>query len=243
MTLVIMFEKAPVVVGDLMASNVDPELFDKYPISVRNKDRTPLYGAYPVQKIVKIRVGVHIACAGGIPDAKKIIKFARDLHWPSIPTGGLGRAEVDATMRPLINEIHKYYDDEGLAPLQLIFSTNGYLCSIGADRLPTPVGPAQVIGSGINDFRKFPQQTHFGKSLMMGSHGGHSPQWSFPEQACISFALSFFATYLSRQAAGIASLRERWGWGMEMLFDWEKIDRILYQGNCSTHPMMRTALI
>jgi hypothetical protein len=80
------------------------------------------------------------------------------------------------------------------------------------------VGRARVIGDGVADFRRFVQNTHFDHSRFVS-----------PDQACLSFAASFFAKHLIDQTAGVASLRNRWGWGMEMLYQGAKYDRILFQ--------------
>jgi hypothetical protein len=219
MTLVILFEKAAVMVGDLMASTTNPEVFDKAPIKVRNKEGAPLYSARPVQKIIRIQDRFHIAYSGSMLDAEKINNYAHDLPWPLIPTGGFGRTAIDATIRPLITEIRNYRDQE-VPRLDLIISMDGFQCCMMRERpVPTPVGPAWVIGHGIDDFRRFVRQrTGFG-------HG----RWAFPEQACLTFGLSFFATHLFEQSAGGASLRNRWGLGMEMLSRGAKVDRILIQ--------------
>jgi hypothetical protein len=89
MTLVILFEEAAVMVGDLMASSYDREQFDEARIKVRKKDRTPFYSAYPLQKIIRIQDRFHIAWSGSLLDAEKIINYARDLPWPPMPFSGL----------------------------------------------------------------------------------------------------------------------------------------------------------
>jgi hypothetical protein len=199
MTLVILFEKAPVVVGDLMVSNDNPELFERYPIRVfRKQDRKPRYGAFPMQKIIKIQERFHIAYAGRQTDARKIIAFVRKLRWPPTPVGGFSRAEVDATILPLINAIRTNYDLLRCPTLQLIISLDGFHCGINGWVVDTPVGRAWVIGSGLEDFQNFAQQGRF-------SHG----HWDFPGQDCLTFALSFFAKHLAEQAAGVTSLRYR----------------------------------
>lgn len=221
MTLVILFQKAAVMVGDLMASNDDPQFFDDHPIQVRKKeDGTPRYGAFPMQKIVRIQERFHIAYAAEhIRDARKMHEFVRTLHWPRTPrTGGFSPSKVQKTILPLINKMDKYYGKMKCPKLQIIISMDGFQTAMNASRLSTPVGPALVIGSGINDFQQF-LQTQF----------GHSPKWSFPGQDCISFAASFFAKTLAEQAGGVTSLRNRWGWGMEMFCQGARFDRILYQ--------------
>ena len=218
MTLIIMFESAPVIIGDLMVSSKA----DTHPIKIVKKDGALTYSAFPMQKIVSIQPGVYMACSGSVGDTKKIIGFASGLHWPTIPPGGFNPAEAATQIRPLVEKIAKYYEDEGLGPgpsrqfpLQMIFYSNGYLFSAGAARLRTPVGAAHVIGSGVEDFQRHLQGPF-----------NHLNKWAFPGQDCMVFALSFFVQYLTQRT----SLRNRWGWGMEMLLDGEqKKDRILLQ--------------
>src|SRR5271157_4477768 len=109
----------------------------------RKKDGTPRYVAFPMQKIIRIQDGVHIACAGCIPDAKKIIEFARTLRWPN-PTTPTAPKVI---RRPLISKMRRYREDN-VPNLEYIIVGNGFQFGIGA-RMPTPVGPVQVIGSGV----------------------------------------------------------------------------------------------
>jgi hypothetical protein len=218
MTLVIMFENAPIMVSDVLLSNREPKFFDKLPLRVFEQDGTPRYSGRLVQKIIRIQDGLHIACAGTRSDAKKIIDFARSLHWPSVPTGELGRAEIE----PLIDKIKKYYEDEELTPLQLIIFANGS-CRFGikVNKVQTPVGPTLVIGEGTDDFRKFAQRPfNLNRDHLV-----------FPGQECVVFALYFFARHLlaERSEGGGGHLRNAWGLGMEMLRGASKVDRILYQ--------------
>ena len=194
MTLIIMFEKAPVIIGDLMVSSKS----DSHPIKIVKKDGTRAYSAFPMQKIISIHPGVHIACSGSVGDTEKIIGFARGLHWPTIPPGGFNPAEVETHIRPLVDKMLKFYKDEKLGipgpnrqvPPQLIFYTNGYLSSAGGARLHTPVGPAHVIGTGVEDFQRHLQGPF-----------NHLKTWAFPGQECITFALSFFVQYLTQRAS------------------------------------------
>jgi hypothetical protein len=218
MTLILMFEKAPVIVGDLMVSTED----DTRPIKVFNKDGTTAYSHYPMQKIISVHPGVHIACAGNVGDIRKIINFALGLRWPRIPSRGFTPAEVEKRLRPFLDKIGRYYDSRKLGvvgpgrkyPLQLIFFSNGLRFSVYADRLNTPAGPVHVIGSGVNDFKRYLQGPF-----------NYNNKWAFPEQQCISLTLSFFAQVLTQRAY----IRDRWGWGMEMLLFGKKKDSILLQ--------------
>jgi hypothetical protein len=218
MTLVILFEEAAVMVSDLMLSNTTPEVFDDFPIRVRKKDDgTPRYGAFPMRKIVRIQDRFHIAYAfDNFSDAQKLNEFVRSLPWPPTPTDGFSRAEVEATIKPLIHQIREEVK-KFTTKIQLIISMAGYQTSIDAALLDTPVGRAWAIGSGTKDFGEFLQR-RFAHSDFAGQ-----------AQACQTFGLSFFAHHLCAQAAGVASLRNRWGVGMEVLCQGAVIDRIQYE--------------
>ena len=123
------------------------------------------------------------ACAGRLGDAKKIIEFARGLHWPTIPAGGFGRVEVDTSICPLVDEIHKYYGDDELARhckllrLQASSTTARY-------RNPFAVGTKVMSAtqnlSGPTAVKSRPTRSGAGRAPCHGASSSHLPAATGP---------------------------------------------------------------